>query len=59
MSDSELSNSDKFINRAADPVQDDKMSGEYEPPLVSAIIPTYNREALVCRAIQSVLQKEM
>ena len=33
------------------------MSGQYEPGLVSVIIPTYNREALVCRAIQSVLNQ--
>ncbi|MHC4326943.1 MAG: glycosyltransferase family 2 protein [Planctomycetota bacterium] len=50
MSDSEQSNSDKIINRAAEPGQD-------ESGLVSVIIPTYNREALVCRAIQSVLNQ--
>ena len=33
------------------------ISEEYEPGLVSVIIPTYNREALVCRAIQSVLNQ--
>lgn len=57
MSDSEQSNSDKIINRAAEPDQDDRMSGQHEPGLVSVIIPTYNREALVCQAIQSVLNQ--
>lgn len=57
MSDSKQSNSDKIINRAAEYGQDDRMSGQHEPGLVSVIIPTYNRETLVCRAIQSVLNQ--
>jgi glycosyltransferase involved in cell wall biosynthesis len=57
LSDSKQSNSDKIINHSAEPGQDDRISEQHEPELVSVIIPTYNREAIVCRAIQSILNQ--
>ena len=57
MADSKQNNSEKMKSHAIKTHHGQWMSEEYEPGLVSVVIPTYNRADLVGRAIQSVLDQ--
>jgi len=57
MANSKQNNSEKMASYVSKTCQGQWISEEYKPGLVSVIIPTYNREDLVCEAIQSVLEQ--